>query len=110
MSRQRFKVDNPSTWDTKLIDGHWNARKEEEYKAMTILIVVTEDMVPSKQSAQQYTITLKKNLIEHFRSEGDKRVRPKTTVPGKLAKKGEAFVLYLAIQFKDDESSSESSS
>ena len=67
------------------------------------------DTVLTAESAQQYTLDLKKDLINHFRDEKDERLKSKSTAPGTLSSGGAAYVLYLAMEF-EEESSSESDS
>ena len=107
-----FDPNDQDTWDTKLIEDRWTSRETDGYEGMAVLTVVTEKTLPpdeSQDSAEQYTLDLKKDLIKHFRDEEDERLKNKSTAPGAFSSSGVAYVLYLAMEF-EDESSSESSS
>ena len=110
---EKFDPNDQDTWDTKLIEDRWTSRKDDGYEAMAVLTVVTKKTLPpdeAQDSAEQYTLDLKKDLIKHFRDEEDERLKNKSTAPGASSSRGVAYVLYLAMKFEDDESSSENSS
>ena len=88
------------TLDFKLIEAQWSKHSNDGYQAMAVL---------TAESAQQYTNDLKKDLFKYFRDEKDKRLKNKSTAPGKLSSGGAAYVLYLAMEL-EEESSSESDS
>ena len=108
---EKFDPNDQDTWDTKLIENCWTSRKDDGYEGMAVLTVVTEKTLPpdeSQDSAEQYTLDLKKDLIKHFRDEKDERLN-KSSAPGASSSSGVAYVLYLAMKF-EDESSSDSES
>ena len=105
-----FDPNDQDTWDTKLIEDRWKSRKDDGYEGMAVLTVVTKKTLPpneSQDSAEQYTLDLKKDLIKHFRDEKDERLKSKSTAPGSSSSSGVAYVLYLAMEFEDDPASSE---
>ena len=106
-----FDLNDQDTWDTKLIEDRWKSRKDDGYEGMAVLTVVTKKTLPpdeSQDSAEQYTLDLKKDLIKHFRDEKDERLKSKSTASGSSSSSGVAYVLYLAMKFEDDPASSES--
>ena len=110
-SGKDFDLDDRDTWDETLIKKHWTTRKNDGYQAMAVLAVVTEKTLPpaSEETPEQYTLDLKKDLIKHFRDEKDKRLKNKSTAPGRPSSGGAAYVLYLAMEF-EEESESDSGS
>ena len=109
---EKFDPNDQDTWDTKLIEDRWTSRKADGYEAMAVLTVVTKKTLPpdeAQDSAEQYTLDLKKDLIKHFRDEKDERLN-KSSAPGASSRDGVAYVLYLAMEFEDDYDSSESES
>ena len=92
--RKDFDLDDQDTWDKMYIRKHWNRRKDNGHHAMAVLAIVTEQ---SRDSAQEYTNELKKDLITHFWH--DKRLENDNKKTGRRAKSGAAYVLYLAMEF-----------
>ena len=89
--------DEPHTWDDKLIRERWYEHREDGYQVMAVLTVVTKKNLPLKQhSHKQYTLGLKKDLIEHFKK--DKRFKTTPTAPESPLETGAAYVLYLAMK------------
>ena len=98
---KKFDPDDQDTWNTKLIEERWRSRKEE---GMAVLTVVTEKTLPpdeSQDSAEEYTLDLKRDLIKHFRDEKDERLKSKSTARGSPSSDGAAYVLYLAMKLVD---------
>ena len=93
-SGEDFDLDDRDTWDKKYIRDHWNRRKDDGHDAMVVLTAVPH----SRHSAQEYICKLKKGLVTHFWD--DKRLENKNKKTGRRAKKGGAYVLYLAMTFE----------